>query len=90
MGTLVNVVDAIVLLLFIIQIPRVIWKEAPRGVGSILLSICVALAVITLAWVSFTTYVGFFTSAIAQVIWLVILLVMANLLRASWASKPVA
>ncbi len=90
MGTLVSIVDVVVLLLFIIHIPRMVWREEPRGIGSLLLSICVALAVITLACVSFVTYAGFFTSVTAQAIWLVILLVMANFFRISWTNKPTA
>jgi hypothetical protein len=89
MGTLVEILDAIVLLLYIITIPRVVTKGMSAGPGSTLLGFCVALFAFIFALVSFTAMVGFFTSGLAQVIWLVVLLAVAALLRSSWAQEPV-
>ena len=76
---LLNIADAVVLLLFIVQIPRVVWKAQRRNSGALLLSIFVALFLIIFAMVSFTVFVGFFNNALAQVMWLVALVVMAIL-----------
>lgn len=88
MGTVVEILDAIVLLLYIVTIPRVITKGMSPGAGSTLLALCVALFTFIFALVSFTAMVGFFTSGLAQVIWLIVLLVVAALLRSSWAQEP--
>jgi hypothetical protein len=91
MGTLLGIVDFVVLLLLVVLILRTVWKEQPQGSGSLLLSICVALALIVFATVSFAAYLGLVevSSSLTRGIFLVILLVMAGLLRLPW-SKPVA
>lgn len=88
MGTLVEILDAIVLLLFIITIPRVVTKGMLPGAGSMLLGFSVAVFAFIFALVSFAAMVGFFTGSLAQVIWLVVLLAVAALLRSSWAQEP--
>jgi hypothetical protein len=89
MGTFVTIIDALILLLLIVYVPFMVWREKPQG-GSFLLSLCVAAAVILMAWVSFMTYLSLFTSALAQIVWLVVLLLIANHIRAAWASPPAA
>jgi hypothetical protein len=83
MGTLVEILDAIILLLFIIAIPRVVTKGMSPGTGSMLLGFFVALFAFIFALVSFSAMVGFFTSGLTQVIWLVVLLAIAALFRSS-------
>jgi hypothetical protein len=88
MGTLVEILDAIVLLLYILTIPRLVMKGMPPGAGRTLLGLCVAVFAFIFALVSFTAMVGFFTSGLAQIIWLVVLLAVAALLRSSLAQAP--
>lgn len=89
MSTLVEILDAIVLLLYIITIPRVVMKGMSPGGGATLLGISVAVFAFIFALVSFMAMVGFFTSGVAQVIWLIVLLAIAALLRSSWAQERV-
>ena len=88
MGTLVSIADFIVLLLFVVYIPRVVRRDS----GSLLLSTLIALAVVIFAIVSFTATAGLIaaTSSLTRGIVLVVLLGMAALVRLSEASKPVA
>ena len=88
MGTLVSIVDFIVLLLFVVYIPRVVRRDS----GSLVLSILIALAVVIFAVVSFAANAGLIaaTSSLTQGIVLVVLLGMAALVRLSETSKPVA
>ncbi len=58
MGSLLSIVDVVVLLLLVILIPRTVWKELPRGTGSLVLSICVSLVLIVFALVSFASFLG--------------------------------
>jgi len=88
MGTLVTIVDAIVLLLLIALVPRTVSRGLPSGPGSLLLSICVAVFTIIFAVVSFSASVGFLDSALAQITWLLVLVVMACVVGASWANGP--
>jgi hypothetical protein len=88
MGTLISIVDFIVLLLFVVYIPRVVRRDS----GSLLLSTLIALAVVIFAIVSFAANAGLIaaTSSLTRGIVLVVLLGMAALVRLSEASKPVA
>jgi hypothetical protein len=88
MGTLVSIVDFIVLLLIVVYIPRVVRRDS----GSLLLSTLIALAVVIFAMVSFAANAELIaaTSSLTRGIELVVLLGMAALVRLSEASKPVA
>jgi hypothetical protein len=88
MGTLVSIVDFIVLLLFVIYIPRVVKRDS----GSLLLSTLIALAVAIFAIVSFEANAGLIaaTSWLTRGIVLVVLLGMAALIRLSESNKPIA
>ena len=88
MGTLVEILDAIVLLLYIITLPRLVTKGMAPGAGATLLGFCVAVFAFIFALVSFTAMVGFFTSGLGQIVWLVVLLAVAALIRSSWAQEP--
>ena len=87
MGTIVHIVDAAVLLLLIVLVPRNVSRGLSRGPGSLLLSICVGVFVIIFAVVSLTVAVGFLDSTLAQLLWLLVLLAMAYVVRISWANK---
>jgi hypothetical protein len=88
MGTLVSIVDFVVLLLFVVYIPRLVKRDS----GSLLLSTLIALAVAIFAIVSFTANAGLIagTSSLTRGVVLVVLLGMAGLIRLSAGSKPVA
>jgi hypothetical protein len=88
METLISIVDFIVLLLFVVYIPRLVRRDS----GSLLLSTLIALAVVIFAIVSFTATAGLIaaTSSLTRGIVLVVLLGMAALVRLSETSKPVA
>ncbi len=92
MGTLLGVLDFIVLLLVVVHVPRTVWKKQPHGSGSLLMSIFIALALIVFAFVSFAAYMGLVgvSSSLTRGIFLVLILGMAVLLRLSWVGKPVA
>jgi len=88
MGTVLEILDAIILLLYIVAIPRVVTRGMSPGPGATLLGLFVAVFAFIFALVSFTAMVGFFTSGVAQIIWLVVLLAIAALLHSSWAQEP--
>jgi len=92
MGTLLGILDFIVLLLLVVQIPRTVWKEQPQGFGSQLLSVFIALAVIVFAIVSFAAFLGLVeaSSSLMRGIYLLVLLGMAAVLRLSWVGKQAA
>lgn len=90
MDTLLDIVDFVVLLLLIVHITRTVWKEQLQGNGSLLLTICIALASAIFAIVSYTSYMGLVavSSSLTRVIFLVFLLAMVVVVRLSWTSKP--
>ena len=92
MGTLLSILDFLVLCLLVLSVLRIVWKELQPGSGSLILSLCVALALAILAIVSLTTYMGLVdvSSTFTQVIFLIVLLVMSALLRLAWSGKPAA
>jgi hypothetical protein len=81
MGTFIDVVDAIVLLLLVISLPRIVW----RGSGSVLLSICIVLAVIVFALIGCATTIGLIGNepSLMQVVVLAAFLAMAVFIRKS-------
>jgi len=90
MGTILSILDVIILLLLALAVLRRIWKEQEHGSGSFLLTICVAAALIVLVLVSLAAFQGLLgvSSSLMQGIFLLILLVMAALIRSSWTGKP--
>jgi hypothetical protein len=92
MGTLLSILDFVVLLLLVVLVLFTVWRELSRGSGSLVLSICVSLVLIIFGTVSFAAYLGLVevSSLLTRVIFLVVLLGMAGLLRLAWAGKPAA
>lgn len=92
MGTILNILDFLVLCLLVLSVLRIVWKELRPGSGSLVLSICLAVALAIVAIVSLTAYMGLVevSSTFTQAIFLLILLAMAALLRFAWPGKPVA
>jgi uncharacterized membrane protein required for colicin V production len=89
MEIILSIVDAAVLLLLIVLIPRSVLRGMSRGPGSLVLSICAAAFAIIFAVVSFTASVRFLESTAAQIVWVLVLLVMAYIVRVSWTTKSV-
>jgi hypothetical protein len=88
MGTLVSIADFIVLLLLVVNIPRIV-KQYSR---SLVLSIFIAAAIAIFAVVSFTANAGLIanTSSPMQLIVLLGLLAMAVLVSLSKSRASVA
>jgi hypothetical protein len=92
MGTLLSALDVIVLLLLVAVVLRTVWNELPRGTGSLVLSVCLALVLAVFAIVSISSYMGLVqvSSLLTRGLFLLVLLAMAAMLRASWAHKQTA
>jgi hypothetical protein len=89
METLLGIADLVVLLLLVILVPRVLWKEQSGGIGSVVLTICVFLVVLFMATVSHTVFIGLVevSSPSMRGLLLVVLLGMAGLIALPWFSK---
>jgi len=89
MGIALSVIDFLVLLTIVISVSRWVWKQPAQGFGPLLLSICITLAVLIFATVSFTAAYGLAAgSSLSQVILLIFLIAIAIVARISWASSP--
>lgn len=74
MTILLSIVDALVLLVYIIYVPQMVFE----GSGSRLLSVCVGLILIGFSLASFSS-LYMVQNALAQAIWIVGLLVLATI-----------
>jgi hypothetical protein len=90
MGTVLSVIDFLVLLTIVISASRWVWKQPAQGFGPLLLSICITLALLIFATVSFTAASGLAAgSSLDQGILLIFLVAIAVATRMSWANNPV-
>ena len=87
MDIVLSLVDACVLLLLVALILRCLPRGMSKGPGSLVLSICVAVFGIIFAVVSFTASVRFLQSTVAQILWTLVLLVMAYIVRVTWTGS---
>jgi hypothetical protein len=89
MGILLSIADVIVVLAIVISVPSAVWKGQPGG-RSLLLSACIALAMLVFGLVSLSAASGLAESGSSsnQVAMLIFLAVTAVILRAWWANKP--
>ena len=89
-ATLIAIVDLIVLLMYVASIPRVVSRWHSQGIGALVLSLLIAVAIAIFGTVSFIANAGLVaaSSPFTQAIILLFLLVMAALVRASLAKKP--
>ena len=92
MGTLLSIVDFLVLLLLVLSVLRLVWNKLQAVSGSLVLAICLACALAVVTIVSLSAYIGLVavSSTLTQGIFLLILLVMAALLRFAWTGKTAA
>ncbi|MGA9884503.1 MAG: hypothetical protein WBQ34_12360 [Candidatus Acidiferrales bacterium] len=86
MGTLVTIVDFLLLLLLVVHIPRTVWRES----GSSLLGVASAAAAIIFGLVSFTAAAELLggTSSLTRTILLLLYLALVWVIRASWVGQP--
>jgi hypothetical protein len=81
MSILLTIADLLVLLTIVISVSR-----AVRGSGSLLLTVCIVIALLVFATVSFTAASGLAqSSAFNQAVLLAFLIVTAIVARVSWA-----
>ena|SRR5690348_12888799 len=89
MGIALSIADLLVLLTIVISVSRAVRNGQSRGFGPLLLSICIVVALLIFALVSFTAAYGLAESSslLSQGVLLVFLIVTAVVARVSWASK---
>jgi hypothetical protein len=91
MGIILSIADLLVLLAIVVSASRAVWKGQSQGFGPLLLSICIVLAMLIFATVSFTAAYGLAeSSSLGRVVLLIFLVVTAIVARVAWANKPVA
>ncbi len=83
MSIILTIADLLVLLTIVISVSRVV-----RGSGSLLLTVCIVIALLVFAAVSFTAASGLAqSSAFNQGVLLAFLIATAIVARVSWAPK---
>ena len=88
MGIALSTADVIVLLAVVISVSRAVRRGQSGGFAPALLSICIVLALLIFAVVSFTAAFGLAQSSLFNQVFLVaFLIVTAVVARVSWASK---
>ena len=89
MGIVLSIIDFLVLLTIVISASRWVWKQPAQGFGPLLLSICITLALLIFATVSFTAGSGLAAgSSLSQGILLIFLIAISIVTRMSWANNP--
>ena len=89
MGIALTVIDFLILVTIVISVSRWVWKQPAQGFGPLLLSICITLALLIFATVSFTAASGLAAgSSLDQGILLIFLVAIAIAARMSWANNP--
>jgi len=90
MGIALSIADLLVLLAVVIGVSRAVRNGQSQGFGSLLLLICIVVALLVFATVSFTAAYGLAESSslFSQGVLLVFLVVTAVVARVSWASRP--
>ena len=87
MGTVLTIVDVLVLLSIVISVSRAVRNGQPRGTGPLILFICMVVAVLIFAAVSFTAASGLAQSSLFnQVALLLFLVATAVMARVSWGN----
>jgi hypothetical protein len=89
MGIALTIADLLVLLAVVAGAWRAVRNGQSQGPGSLILSICVILALLIFALVSFTSASGLAeSSSLNQVVLLAFLVVTAIVARVSWVNQP--
>ena len=88
MGITLSIADVLGLLTIVISVSRAVRRGQPGGFGPALLSICIVVALLIFAIVSFTAAFGLAQSSLFnQVFLLAFLIVTAAVVRVSWAGS---
>jgi hypothetical protein len=88
MGIILTIADLLVLLTIVISVSRAVRNGRPSGSGQLLLTVCIVIALLVFATVSFTAASGLAqSSAFNQAALLAFLIVTAIVARVSWAPK---
>jgi hypothetical protein len=86
MGIVLRIADLLVLLTIVISVTRAVRNGPSQGVGAQLLSICIVVAVLIFALVSFTAASELAaSSSLNQIVLLMFLVLTAVVARLSWA-----
>ena len=86
MGIVLTIADLLVLLTIVISVSRAVRNGRPNGFGQTLLTVCIVVALVIFATVSFTAASGLAqSSAFNQVVLLAFLIVTAIVARVAWA-----
>jgi hypothetical protein len=89
MGIALTVIDFLILVTIVISVSRWVWKQPAQGFGPLLLSICITLALVIFATVSFTAASGLAAgSSLSQGVLLIFLVAIAVVARMSWTNNP--
>jgi len=89
MGIALSIADLLVLLAVVAGAWRAVRNGQSRGLGSLILSICVILALLVFVLVSFTAASGLAeSSSLNQVVLFAFLVVTAIVARVSWVNQP--
>jgi len=88
MGIVLIIADLLVLLTIVFSVSRAVRYGQPSGSGSLLLTVCIVVALVIFATVSFTAASGLAqSSSLNQGVLLAFLIVTAIVARVSWAPK---
>lgn len=89
MGIALRITDLLVLLAVVAGALRAVRNGQSRSTGSSILSICMVLALLIFALVSFTAASGLAeSSSLNQIVLLAFLVVTAIVARVSWVNQP--
>jgi hypothetical protein len=89
MGIALTVIDFLILVTIVISVSRWVWRQPTLGFGPLLLSICIILALLIFATVSFAAASGLAAgSGLSQAILLIFLIAVAIVARMSWTNSP--
>jgi len=88
MGIILIIADLLLLLMIVISVSRAVRNGRPGGSGQLLLTVCIVIALLIFATVSFTAASGLAeSSSLNQGVLLAFLIVTAIVARVSWAPK---
>ena len=88
MGIVLIIADLLVLLTIVLSVSRAVRNGQAGGSGSLLLTVCIVVALLVFATVSFTAASGLAqSSSLNQGVLLAFLIVTAIVARVSWAPK---
>jgi hypothetical protein len=88
MGIVLIIADLLVLLTIVVSVSRAVRYGQPSGSSSLLLTVCIVVALLVFATVSFTAASGLAqSSAFNRGVLLAFLIVTAIVARVSWAPK---